>query len=480
MAARMLAFLQPFSIFIPDGSGLNIILGEAAMETLKTSASLEDVICAYELTCKYYDLTKSEHIIFDIYDIISIINFGCIKEEDKVIIMTPDYELITLLLSYLYRPKTLITLVCDTDCRTEDITWESMKELLSGYQNTDPVLSIPDEDNKDCGAECGNTVIAGTARPNSRPAEGTESRFYLDAGLEYEMYLKQFIKAVEFLKKEGILVILSKPGWVLKTWELIDALGLQLEYDNYRLYGDAKRQPNAYVWLRFVKKESAVDHGLHKKNIISLMTENGIDRLFAHRNKERFPYTELSYLNSEPYVKLDADLDHMQYFFSAETTVKLADLCEGYTACLVTPSVAQCAYKANKNIVLFERDNRFRENGGLKFVKYDLDTGLTKLLHKKYEHKFNRIICDPPFDINPGVLAADIAELIRQESGSTAYVVFPAKRKAGLVNAMKAAGLIYREDNTGICVEYAKPPKLVRVNGKAAIGLYEFVPADNR
>ncbi len=85
---------------------------------------------------------------------------------------------------------------------------------------------------------------------------------------------------------------------------------MQLEYDNYSLYMDNKRHPNVFIWLRFVKRESTFNCELHK-NILSLMNDNNIDRLYAHRNNLRFPYAELSYMNSESYVNVDQNMEYM-------------------------------------------------------------------------------------------------------------------------------------------------------------------------
>jgi 16S rRNA G966 N2-methylase RsmD len=136
--------------------------------------------------------------------------------------------------------------------------------------------------------------------------------------------------------------------------------------------------------------------------------------------------------------------------------------------------VAQCAHKDGKNIILFERDNRFRENGGLKYVKYDLYKGLPKLLHNKYLHAFDKVICDPPFNIKLNVLADDIDELLKNNKHSMAYIIFPSKDKASLVNAMKRKCLYIVDESNQISIEYVRPPKIVRINGIGAIQLYKF------
>jgi 16S rRNA G966 N2-methylase RsmD len=196
--------------------------------------------------------------------------------------------------------------------------------------------------------------------------------------------------------------------------------------------------------------------------------------LFAHKNNLIFPYVELQEYSSDAYIEIGQNIEYMQYFFTMETTFNLTKLCNDYTACLVTPSVAQCAYKEGKNIVLFEQDNRFRENKGLKYIKYDLYKGLTKLLYNRYLNKFDTVICDPPFNIRLDILSRDIAELLKHDKSSIAYIVFPNKDKANLINAMKIIGMHLIEEPNKVSIEYAKPPKIVRVQGKDAIQLFKF------
>ena len=442
------------------------------MEGLLKFAPIEDVISATELIYENTDTLATN--AFELNNTISFTNFACIKDTDNVIAIASHLEIITCSISYIYNPQKLVASILDLGCDINKKRWESINELLLGYKYTEPFFSDFNINSMEYREETFDVAVVGFVNPNNNSLEAPINRFSLESGIEYEMFEKLIVKSSNLLKKAGVLVVLSKPAWILKAWSLIHDLGLQLEYDNYRLYTDSSRHPNVFIWLRFVKGESSTNLQLHKKNILSLMNDNGIDRLYAHRNNLRFPYVELSYSNSESYVKMDQNLEYMQYFFSAETTATLAQLCEGYTACLVTPSIAQCAYKLNKNIVLFERDNRFRENGGLKFVKYDLNAGLTKFLLNRYMKKFDRVICDPPFDIKLDVLANDIMELLKPVESSIVYIVFPNSRKVSLVNAMKAKGLLLKEEMEKVSIEYAKPPKIVRVYGKDAIQLYKF------
>lgn len=443
------------------------------MKTLSEFATVEDIISAFELIYEQDNVEIMTSNIFGLNNTLSLINFACIKDTDKVITIASHLELITWSISYIYTPEKLVTNAVNPSCKIDEKRCGRINELLSGYNHTTPVFSEIQINCIEPEEEPYDAAIVGFIDTNNL-TDAPIGRFTLETGIEFDIFEMLLIKSSNLLKENGILVILTKPAWILKLWSLVDSLGLQLEYDQYKLYADTDRHPNVYIWLRFVKRVKNVDWKLHNKNILSLMKDNGIDRLYAHRNNLRFPYVELSFNNTEAYVNLNQNLEYMQYFFSLETTMNLAKLCVGYTACLVTPSVAQCSHKLGKNIVLFERDNRFRENGGLRFVKYDLNIGLTKLLQNKYMKKFDRVICDPPFDIKLDVLASDIVELLKEVPGSTAYVVFPASRKVSLVNAMKTKGLIFIEDIDKLCIEYAKPPKIVRVHGKDAIQLHKF------
>ncbi len=445
------------------------------MNTTLKFAHEEDVICAVELVYEHEIKNMLTSNIFGLNKALAFINFACINDTDNVIIIGSHLEITTLLISYIYTPQKLVTQTSDTSCCIDNRLFENINELLSGYKYTEIISSNLHIGLIEYEKESFDVTILGFANLINISEEVQINRFSLETGTEYEMFERLLAKSSKLLKKDGRLVVLTKPGWILKLWSLIHDLGLQLEYDSYSLYVDSNRHPNGFIWLRFIKRDINFNLELHKRNILSLMNDNNIDRLYAHRNNLIFPYVELSYSNSEAYVKLNQNLEYMQYFFSVETTANLAELCEGYTVCLVTPSVAQYAYKINKNIVLFERDNRFRENGGLKFVKFDLNIGLTKFLQNKYLKKFDRVICDPPFDIKLDVLANDIVELLKQDRKSVAYIIFPNNRKISLINAMKVRGLLLEEETQKISIEYARPPKIVRVNGKDAIQLYKFI-----
>jgi len=444
-------------------------------------APIEDVLGATQLV---YENEKAGPLfdrIFGMDNTVSLVNFGCVGENDRVLVISQEAASILGPLSYTCLPKQLVSLEINTDRKhwgsdlRDKRRWNAVKELLSGYICINPDFQSTALEDIQYGSGYFNVCIAEDINQGENSSAGPRGRFTLETGPEYENFEKLLVKGGDLLVNGGRLLILSKPGWILKCWELIDKLGLQLEYENYRIYTEETNHPNVYVWLRFTKRADNFNLESHKRNILALMKDNNIDRLFAHRNKLIFPYVELSYSNAESYVQLEQNLQNLQYFFSLETTKNLAQLCEGYTACLVTPSIAQYAHENNKNVVLFEMDNRFRQNRGLKFVKYDLNTGLTKLTKSKYGGKFDRVICDPPFDINLDYLARDIEELLGDRKECTAYVVFPQDRSISLKNSMELRGFTYHGDVSDILIEYSKPPKLVRLQGKQAIQLYKFV-----
>ena len=303
---------------------------------------------------------------FSIDNTFKIINFCCIKDTDQVLVISNYCEIMMWIISYVYIPNKIIAKTVHSNSCFDKSKWEDFHLLLTGYQYTKPTFNSNESDQTEDLEQAFDVVIIGLHNPVSLKSEKTMNRFYLETGTDYELFEKYLIKASEDLKDNGVLIILSKPGWILKAWSLLDLLNLQLDYNNYRLYVDSIGNPNAFVWLRFIKNSYENNPELNKRNVLNLMRDNNIDRLFTHKNSLLFPYVELQEYDSEAYVDLNQNNEYMQYFFTIETTINLSKLCDGYTACLVTPSIAQCAHKAGKNIVLFERDNRFRENGGVK------------------------------------------------------------------------------------------------------------------
>lgn len=444
------------------------------MDSRTKYAPIEDVVSALEIILEDHIEDDMLSKIFSINNAFKVINFGCIKETDQILVMTNYYEIMSWIISYTYVPDNIIIITAHTNCYYGKVKWEDFHLLLTGYQYTKPILTCDENILAECPEQVFDVAIVGLLNPFDLQLEKPMNRFYLDAGVDYEFFEQSLIKASKDLKDNGVLIILSKPGWVLKIWDMLDTLALQLDYNNYKLYVDNDRNPNTFIWLRFIKNMKESNLELNKNNLLNLMRDNNIDRLFAHRNKLLFPYVELQEYNSDAYVDLSQNTEYMQYFFNLETTRNLSKLCGNYTACLVTPSVAQHAHKEGKNIVLFERDNRFRENGGLRFIKYDLHKGLTKLLYTRYLNKFDRVICDPPFNIRLDILSKDVAELLKNDNSSIAYIIFPNKDKASLINAMKRNKMYLIDEPNQISIEYARPPKIVRIHGKDAIQLYKF------
>lgn len=441
----------------------------------------DDIISASNLVLSHYRDEGEYSGIYKTNYIIDMLNMGCIKNTDKVLVRARKVDTIVWGLSYISKPETLIVNKMGDNGLTqgwfgeEEKRWNDICQLLSGYSYTDPCFSSEAIDKLDNNNKKHDVIISAFIDSVDNIENSLKGRFDFESGALYEVFEKTLIDSSNKLRKEGRLLILSKPSWILKAWQIIDGLGLQLDYRTYRIYSDGDRNPNAWVWLRFTKRNHEFNRDLQKDSVLALLKDNSIDRLFAHRNNLLFPYVELSFNPSKAYVELEENSEYLQYFFSAETTKKLAELCNGYTACLVTPSIAKYAYNINKKVVLFERDNRFRENKGLSYVKYDLHVGLTQFVKNRYEKKFDTVICDPPFDINLKVLARDIVELLKEEEDSVVYVVFPQSRKASLANAMAEKGLhIVEEEENSILIEYSRPPKIVRVNGKQAIQVYKF------
>lgn len=452
------------------------------IESNMNYAAEADVISALELALGQKNMVVVSSDTRNIYETLMFCNMACTLETDKILVTGSQLDMAVIILSYIYTPDRLIIYQEKKNnyYKNLPVVMETAKQLLAGYRSRQPVYLYGEDNPQEMGLDSFDVVISNCFHEDKENQEQwcedmmPNNRYFFEAGIELEHFEKTIMNAGNWLKENGRLIILAKPAWILKFWNLFDDLGLLLEYGTFQGYTCSERHPNVWIWLRFVKKKETYNEELQRKNILALMNDNVIDRLYAHRNSLRFPYAELSYTNSQGYINLEQNQEYLQYFFSQETTKELALLCEGYTACLVTPSIAQYAYQSKRKVVLFERDNRFRENKGLNYVKYDLNKGLTKYIQNKYTHKFDRVICDPPFDIKLDQLAYDIYELIKIDEKSAVYIVFPDSRKISLFKEMQKRGLIYIQEGEHITIEYAKPPKIVRVNGKSAIQLYKF------
>lgn len=443
------------------------------MERFISYALQDDVISAIELVCYEDDLINNHQTGVE-NGLISV-NLGCVEEKDKVLFLGSNMEIMIYFLSYLYKPYKIVTSFIDFNQEFYKSKWEEMREILFGYSHTEVPFLNQKLEMLHTTEETFDVIYSGFITKNSEHQVSKSNRFYMELGYECEVFENAILESRSLLRNEGRLIILTKPVWILKFWKLIDELGLQLEYESFKVCTEDSAHSNAFIWLRFTKKAIEFNQELQKRNVLLMMEENQIDRLFAHRNNLQYPYVELSYKNNESYVMLDQNVQYMQYFFSHDTTAKLSELCEGYTACLVTPSIALYAQERNNKVVLFERDNRFRNVNGLKYVKYDLYKGLTQFIKSKYQNKFDVVICDPPFDMKLDQLAKNIKELIKTEKNCKAYVIFPTSRKNVLIQAMRAYNFIFCEEEDKIIIEYAKPPKIVRIHGKGAIQCFKFI-----
>lgn len=413
---------------------------------------------------------------FSIEQNLTIASISCITTMQKVLLATEELEELTLILSYLYTPKQLMVLFDKTDpvefknfceyCR-------HFSELYGEFERTDPIILNKPLTVDQIHNNTFDVIIYSHYTQTTIFEVECNERFNMMLGDEYDAFENVIKNSVQKLDNHGRLIILARACWILPVWEILDENNMQFEYQEYRYYLQPDNSQNRLVWISFSYKEDGIDTERQKRNIYQFMNDNNIDRLFAHRNNYLFPYVEPPSENKTAYIEMEQNRSNLQYFFSAETTQMLTELCMGYTACLVVPSVAVCAYDSGKNVVLFELDNRFRTNGGVKFVKYDLYKGLNNLTVRKFGKKFNTVICDPPFNIDLNVLAKDIYELISNSSDSLIYIVFPKSRISLLNNAMKNKSM-HLIESYDYMIEYSKPPKLVRMEGADAIQLYKF------
>jgi hypothetical protein len=431
----------------------------------------EEFILALEMLIEEYPESKG---YFNIHDELIIANIGCINQSNHVLVATTDRSQLSLIVSYLYTPRTLY--IYDSN-KTRDTLIKHHDYMLPFFhscQYTIPIVIKEVSSIPFIKSSLYDVIFFSHYTDQTMFYVTYTNRFEMLLGEDYNIFVETLEHYSQKLHHLGKLIILVRPCWILSLWEKLNEYQLQFDYLHYKHYLQPDSHHNRMVWIRFTYYKDGVDHELQKINLLQFMKDNNMDRLFAHKNGYLFPYVELTEVKQEAYVDLSQNIDNLQYFFTKDTTNQLSDLCIGYTACLVVPSIAVCAYEQNKNIVLFEMDNRFRQYKGMKFVKYDLHKGLNTLTNRKYGNKFNTILCDPPFNINLHVLAKDIDELLKKEKESSVYIVYPKSRLPLLLNAMKSYHMILIEHGK-IHIEYSKPPKLVRLEGLDAIQLYHFV-----
>ncbi|MBD3366489.1 hypothetical protein GF360_04100 [candidate division WWE3 bacterium] len=172
-----------------------------------------------------------------------------------------------------------------------------------------------------------------------------------------------------------------------------------------------------------------------------------------------------------------------QYFFTEDTIERLVPLCEGRTACLCTPTVAEAAVRKGNEVTLFDIDPRFKELFGEDvFVPYDLYRGLHSLhqenadsLTPEYEYSFDTVIVDPPFSgVTPARLAQNINALLKWdlEGDTYAYIVYPRSGGEALEEAFEDLGMVgqVRED---IPIDHVNTPKGYDT-GRKEIVLFQF------
>lgn len=440
------------------------------MYNIKCKAiNYDDLLFCIEYLLEEHPEIKSN---MTLSEALSLVSICCITQSDRVLLACPDTTMIAFILSYLYFPDCLLLMNKENSNSQLDYYNEYLQILLHNASPSSYTL-LKVNHISHIKNNCFDVILSSYYTNSTIMIAEYNSRFEMILGEEYTAFLTNIEGASKKLKHGGRLLILTRICWILTIWEKLETYQLQLEYQEYHYYLQPEGNPNRFVWLRFSYQKQGVDIENQKRNIQLLMSDNNIDRLYAHRNNCLFPYAFVVNEKEDSYVSIEQNQWNLQYFFTAGTTKELTALCQGYTACLVVPSIALCAYEENRNIVLFEIDNRFRQNGTLKYVKYDLNKGLNSLTVRKYGKKFDTLICDPPFNISLTRLATNVQELISNASESRIYIIYPRNRRNLLVNAFKTEGFyLYQEGR--IAINYARPPKLVRMEGKDAIQLYEF------
>jgi len=111
------------------------------MDTTLKFAHEEDVICAMELVYEHEIRNMLISNIFGLNKALSFINFACINDTDNVITIGSHLEITTLLISYIYTPRRLVTQISDASGDIDNGVFKNINELLSGYKYTEIISS---------------------------------------------------------------------------------------------------------------------------------------------------------------------------------------------------------------------------------------------------------------------------------------------------------------------------------------------------
>ena len=451
------------------------------------SAPVSDVMSALELRFGAAETIRneeSEELKLTPQNVIKFINMAGISPEDTVLDAFAGAEMVTCAISYLAQPKKLVS--TDLSYSGSRVTpfeydananWKHYVELLEGYSHTQPRFVTSDITQSVFLGENFSAVIGDFAGSGLNTKES-----FAQTGDTAAKTFKNFLVTSEnVLEQDGRLVTLCRPNWVLKHWQLINDMKLQLEYPQFSLELLNELGPNTPVGLKFVKRGADFDDVSQERALLSLMRNASIDHMYAHKANAVYPYNEM--ITGGVPIDTIADVSENkaaeQFFFTKETSDQLAKLAGDNTAFLGTPSVALRAKTNGAHGVLFEQDPRFVKHPelqkavGVKAVKYNMQTGLNKLTTPRYAGKFDTLICDPPFSaVRPNQLATDIGELVMREG--SAYVVYPSRRMPTLVASMQTVGF-KRDLKFEQTAYYANPPMLVREQGEDAIKIYRFI-----
>ncbi len=206
------------------------------MDNNRKYAPEEDILCAIELVYGQDDMDILTSDLFGLEHSRTINIMGCILESDKVLLMGVYLEIAALHISYLYTPECLEMLGEEYTEQGKGIERKkTLLSLLGGYHYSElifrgngmePMLSQGAYD----------VVISGYADHMEGRQETPAERFLLETGNEYEQFEKYLFSSDQLLKTNGRWIVLAKPGWILKSWELIQDRGLQLEYGQFRFY----------------------------------------------------------------------------------------------------------------------------------------------------------------------------------------------------------------------------------------------------
>jgi hypothetical protein len=154
-----------------------------------------------------------------------------------------------------------------------------------------------------------------------------------------------------------------------------------------------------------------------------------------------------------------------QYFFTPETTTRLADFAARFPTpcCLCTPSVGALLGERGVSVRVLDIDERFASARG--FLRYDL------YRPHRLDEQFGLILCDPPFaKVSLAQLFTAVRTLSQGRYGQPLLISYPRQRAVNLQGTFARFGLV----PTGYCPRY----QTVKALGPSDIEFFGNLPPE--